>query len=118
MEGWDSLQVGSGIDLRAQGALIRNYWASMVFGNFLSNKEQHVYPTPKSAGQHFSETLWGVLPNAHRASPHTIWCRKDTPQQAIDNHPGSRVFYEVGKSNSGQGSIPPFFGVQVQFFAS
>lgn len=43
-----------------------------------------------------------------RFSPHTIWCRLDTPQQAIDNHDG-RTFRQIDDP-LGTGDTGPFWG--------
>jgi hypothetical protein len=51
-------------------------------------------------------TQWGKP----RVTPHTIWCRLDTPEQAILNHPGNR-FHELDGSNPGNNdSVGPWWG--------
>jgi len=48
------------------------------------------------AGEHYGRAPTSTPPK-FRVSPHTIWARLDTPQQAKDNHPESEDFCEVDR---------------------
>lgn len=53
------------------------------------NEESNIYPPPPDYEKPIAEH------GKPEISPLTIWCQTNTPQQAIDNHPGE-AFREVG----------------------
>lgn len=100
-EGWSSLRFGPETNLLARSLWVHSYWPFTAFGTFDSNRTQTVDLTtdhvalPLDPHESGAMTQWGGVPHGHRVSPHTIWARLDTPQQAKDNHPNGRPFEEL-----------------------
>ncbi len=57
-------------------------------------------------------TNFGGGPNKHRVDPHIIWCRFDTPTQAQENHPESRLwtYMDTRFLPAGDSGRRPIFG--------
>lgn len=88
MEGFDSSEFGEP-DCRSQNAIVRNYNSSMEFGYARTNSTQIItLPYVPPGEPSLLTTQW----SPQRVSPYTVWCTPDTPQQALDNYPQSRLF--------------------------
>jgi hypothetical protein len=103
---WESSRFGT-VEVHIQGCSPLWDWPDSVFGiPFIPHaqeiKNATVQPVvvngvgpgnPEASGEADPTPLiqWGKP----RISPHTVWCRLDTPQQAVDNHPESHTFLEL-----------------------
>lgn len=105
-EGINSLKFGT-LWIRKQGCVTKWEWPSSQwsFGIPKLNPAQYIDLEDKSNLKNL-HTQWGKP----RVSPHTIWCRLDTPEQARLNHPGD-PFHELDAYLEGLGSgVGPWWG--------
>lgn len=93
--------------IRVQGCVTKWEWPSSqwTFGRPSLNATQYI--NVEDTADKNLHTQWGKP----RFTPHTIWCRLDTPTQAKMNHPESGQFHEVdSRLYSYSGSVGPWWG--------
>lgn len=105
--GWLSNQWGDS-SVRLQGAIIRTFYAQLEVGEpRVDLRVRRIHPKMIPDDEQTSDAVFGKS----RVTPHTIWARTDTPEQAAANHPGL-PFHPIGSHEIGgyQDSRWPWFG--------
>ena len=101
-EGWQSSRFGSAT-VRLQGCYPVWDYPSSVFGTpTIPRAKVLTGVCVRREGDPYNtipQTDWGKP----RLTPHTIWARLDTPDQAVTNHPESKPFREIDNIEYGRG---------------
>jgi hypothetical protein len=109
--GFDSAEFGSATSVRLQGC--SPYWSYpdsfFGFGFPSLNATQKIVQINKK-DELGAQTGWTI----QRLDPHTIWARLDTPLQAQENHPESKLWTVMDTGPLGMDPPPPWFGPETR----